>query len=789
MTGRGDEKERGKDVDDFDQEVDEEFDYDDEAKDPDFKLTDSDTDDDGDSENDLRNVISKTDKSSLSSENDLRNVISKTDKSTLSPPPMSVSQSPSSAAATTTENEGCFVSNVSTGKWAKKHACVYCGKLFAKITRHLEHVHSEESKVARALALTKRSRERQLIWEELRNRGDYRFNMNVIEKQRGEIIPCKRPADNTADPNTFLPCADCKGMFQKHVLWRHVKKCKFRSPHKKNRDHQKQGILLLPVPQDVSDAYKTTILGTLAAGQIRQVVSNDLLILQFGQRKFSKVMHRRHQHQQVRQSVRELGRFLVRLRDLTSCQNLQESIDPQRFNEVVNVIKDVCGFLPDSGCFEKPTLAQHIGQSLNKCAAILRSNGLKSGDANLIGKADGFRALYESEWTTDIGTFALNSLENRRFNKPKAMPLARDIRKLTAFLAQQATSSYSKLKDSRSSVSEWRNLSEVTLAQIVLFNRRRGGEAERALVAQFLEGTGKSSAVQEEIASGLSEVERHLVKILERFEIRGKRGRRVPVLLTTDHKKQLTCLVQCRSTVGVRENNEYLFPRTDDSKTPLRSCDVIRKFAKMCEAEHPEWISSTSLRKHIATMSQLLNLKTHELDALASFMGHNIQVHREFYRLPEDTMQLAKLSKILLQMEKSGNVDAFFGKTLDDITMDEQEKLDQSEEEDLNEDHVKITEEMDITEPEASSSRNTHGREKKTHTRQKWSDEEKKAISEHLTKFLESGTLPGKSDVLEAQRKASILRGRDWQKIKFCVKNMIESEKRSLRKKNLLKRQ
>ena len=65
-------------------------------------------------------------------------------------------------------------------------------------------------------------------------------------------------------------------------------------------------------------------------------------------------------------------------------------------------------------------------------------------------------------------------------------------------------------------------------------------------------------------------------------------------------------------------------------------------------------------------MSQLFNLKDNELDILASFLGHNIQVHRDFYRLLKNTIILAKISKILIAAEK-GKMHKYQGKSLDEI--------------------------------------------------------------------------------------------------------------------------
>lgn len=48
-------------------------------------------------------------------------------------------------------------------------------------------------------------------------------------------------------------------------------------------------------------------------------------------------------------------------------------------------------------------------------------------------------------------------------------------------------------------------------------------------------------------------------------------------------------------------------------------------------------------------------------------MGHTLSVHREYYRLPENTLQTAKVGKFLLAIE-SGNAGKYQGKRLEDIT-------------------------------------------------------------------------------------------------------------------------
>ncbi|KAK2814261.1 hypothetical protein Q5P01_000663 [Channa striata] len=71
----------------------------------------------------------------------------------------------------------------------------------------------------------------------------------------------------------------------------------------------------------------------------------------------------------------------------------------------------------------------------------------------------------------------------------------------------------------------------------------------------------------------------------------------------------------------------------------------------------------------MATMSKVLHLKDNEMDDLADFLGHYTRVHRQYYRLPEGTLQLAKISKVLLALEQE-LLHEFKGRNLDEISID-----------------------------------------------------------------------------------------------------------------------
>jgi hypothetical protein len=110
------------------------------------------------------------------------------------------------------------------------------------------------------------------------------------------------------------------------------------------------------------------------------------------------------------------------------------------------------------------------------------------------------------------------------------------------------------------------------------------------------------------------------------------------------------------------------------AKYPLSGAASLRRYAKECGAIHPNRLTSTRLRQQLATMSQALNLSETDQDQLATFMGHDLVVHRKFYRLTENVLQAAKVSKVL-HLLNTGKLQDFKGKNYDEITFTEEGRL------------------------------------------------------------------------------------------------------------------
>lgn len=125
------------------------------------------------------------------------------------------------------------------------------------------------------------------------------------------------------------------------------------------------------------------------------------------------------------------------------------------------------------------------------------------------------------------------------FNKPSTLPFTEDVRRLHKHLekiAQQATEDFRNAFSSPS----YGELCKATMANVILFNGRRGGEVSTMLLKGFLERD--TSALHEEVSVGLTKFELELCNHFSRVEIRGKRGRTVAVLLSPDMVNALTRL-------------------------------------------------------------------------------------------------------------------------------------------------------------------------------------------------------------------------------------------------------
>ena len=545
-------------------------------------------------------------------------------------------------------------------KYNKKQYCLYCKKAISKLARHLEFAHSQQPDVARAFSFNKRSRERRDVLRSIKKKGNFNHNATVATSGAGEMVACRRPT-TARESDGYRHCKFCQGLYARDCLWRHVRNCPQKSIEGEPPAGRKRIQLDLPKPDQIHEAV-WKIACEMNQDDISLVVRSERDILSLGESLYNARKPYEKRNDYIRQKMREMARLLITARAMTPLKSTENLVMPSNFPQIIQAVRAVAGYELESNSYKTPSLALKLGHSLAKVAGIVQCNAIIANRHDVAELAKQFATLYEKKWTESISAAALGTLKQAKWNKPQVLPFTQDVSLLHKFLATESAKCVKDLEENRNSIT-FGNLAKLTLTQVVLFNRKRQGEVSKMELQVFT--SRNRTELNPDIMIGLTELERKLARHFDRVEIRGKGSRMVPVLLTPDMIAAMDLLVTNRNDCQVCTENVYLFARPG-VLSHYRGSDCFHKYAKQCGAKYPEALTSTRLRKQVATLSTVLNLKENEMDQLATFLGHNIRVHREFYRLPESTLQLAKVSKLLIAMEK-GKLSDLRGKGLDDI--------------------------------------------------------------------------------------------------------------------------
>ncbi|XP_029976861.1 uncharacterized protein LOC115409729 [Salarias fasciatus] len=627
----------------------------------------------------------------------------------------------------------------------KRNYCLFCRRPASKIARHLEAVHGDVEEVARAFQFPKNSQERRNRLNILRRRGNFAHNAAVVKRGAGELQACYRPKQ-TRRAVDFSHCFHCQGLYMKKTLWKHMRTC----PGVKERDESSGGRRRVRSrAAGISEGFRN-FLSCLTHDEITEIVQNDRLLMRFGQHLYDRNGRRENRHDCIRRRLRRLGQLVLVARASTPIRTAEELVRPANFGHTVLSVKRLAGYDPQSNTLKKPASVLGVGRSLGVVCQLVRRETVSSvdGDWSLVRFAEEFRTIKNFKWKRLTSRDAASSPEDAGRNAPQILPLTQDVKRWDAYLDGVRAEAEAALR-LRPSAGGYGALARATLAQAVAFNRRTAGQVSRMELASFR--ARKRSGVDEEMAACLTQVESKMCEFFTRVEVRGDGGGRVPVLLKPAVASALELLVETRELCGVPGKNVYVFARPG-ALSAYRGAACVQQLARQSGAKRPDVFTSARLRRLVATTSQLLGLQDDQADRLAGLLGLDVRVRRSFYRPPEGTLQLAKMSKILLALD-NGKLSQLEGQTLEDVQIDPEERVD--------------PEDMDSSGGERSASQETDDCDNET-----TDDEEEEEEEEEE---------PSKNDCLRCiAAEPHELRARSWTGVKNYVRNRITALKRSL---------
>lgn len=425
------------------------------------------------------------------------------------------------AEDTTECGEGPSVPSSEISTSVYKNYCYICGKPQSKFTRHLKIHENTNVDVARALALPKHSKERKKLLDKLRKKGNYEHNASVLASGSGQLKLKHKPKKNY-NPNNYVNCMYCHAMFLRRDLWRHVRNCPSKSVDQEQPGRNKVLALVTMTDSVLCQQMSQSVwklLTPMKDDNISAAVRSDFTILQLAQSFLNKHGQDPSKHDYIRQKLREVGRLLLILRMQFSLHTIEDAVKPANFGMVIQAVKRVSGYDAAKHTYHTSSLALKLGHSLNKLCDIIHCRALMVEDDARIKSTQTFKKLYNSKWSELVSHGALTTLHEGHFNKPSTLPFTEDVQRLHQHLETVADLASDNLKKT-ASTKVYGELCRSTLAKIILFNRKHGGEVARMHLKSFLERD--TAPLHKDVAVGLTAFEQKLCAHFSRVEIRVK---------------------------------------------------------------------------------------------------------------------------------------------------------------------------------------------------------------------------------------------------------------------------
>ncbi|KAL1448710.1 hypothetical protein WDU94_001923 [Cyamophila willieti] len=572
-------------------------------------------------------------------------------------------------------------------KSRQKQFCIFCQTVVSKLSRHVRNNHKHEKGVRNIELFSPRSQKEKL--KKLRTLGIVEYNKTA------EVKIVSRPSFKDRE---FVQCPNCDLAYLKEGLKKHVSRCTVKNTSNgTNADLKKNGTL-----------FEKSVLEKMRKDDVFEIISNDKLILQFGESVFNKNQRDVHINHHVASQMRELSKLVVTAVSMkeksVTITSLAHLLTPKNYDLLVKSIKKLCEYDEKNNTFGIPSLALKLGYHLKSCLSILIVEAIKDEDQDYVTLLERVQCLFDKDFPNVINKRALKTLQEKKWKKKTKLPNTSCIQKLVEHIKTEEQ----KLIEKATTQKGWKQLASMLLVHAIIFNRRRCGEVARMPLANFVDrhNSGMDDDLQDHI---LSPMEKKISNTLEIVYVRGKQGhKKVPILFTPHMIKCANVLLEERDGGGeIPASNPYFFAQGD---TYIEASAILRK---VCSDLNIDNITSTSLRKHVATMAQIMHLDQAQLRKLTDYMGHKINVHLDFYSLSNDIVQKAKLSKLFLCLERGPEcIEKFKNKDFDDIEIDdemynkiliEEDEEDNDENEDTDADKTYILNEKADDENEDNS--------------------------------------------------------------------------------------
>jgi len=525
-----------------------------------------------------------------------------------------------------------------------RRRCPYCDNYFTDLSTHLKLKHKDVQDVA--FALKQDSKKRKQLFATIRNKGMEKTNKTECVKP-DPTFERKRKRTSTKNARSVM-CSNCRVVLLSKNMARHKRTC---SDVSKIRA---MDVVTIKTP-NLSDSFKTQVLGTLRNDSLSDFIKKDEGILLIGMMRFDRLSKNKDKAMEIRRSVRSDMRRLASL-----YLRYVNSID--MFNkENIPALKIAIDKYSDDGDDVKAGLKVSIKFLIGNAAKILEGllfNDKKDNEALVISSFLSVFKLLDHQLFGNA-YYKINKTRLRQNRKPKELPLQDDLTMVRDYTMQCIEEITKKVLEFPE-ISDYVSLRNAVCARLTLFNARRGGEAARMLLSEFREAKNNewldSKAVQTVNDNDSLTVQLVQSKIAY---LMGKGSKSlVPVIILNDSWKALEMIADktTRSLVGIASDNPYVFApvqsNTKDVCNHISGWHAITDICNKLNLQSRNRITATKNRHFVSTYYSNLELPENERELFYQHMGHSKSTNAENYQCPPALRELVTVGKHLAAIDK-----------------------------------------------------------------------------------------------------------------------------------------
>ncbi|KAK6191260.1 hypothetical protein SNE40_002994 [Patella caerulea] len=491
--------------------------------------------------------------------------------------------------------------------------------------------------------------------------------MNTLKRGKGEIILERRPRGKF-ELKEYGPCPGCYLWLNHKLLRKHKNVCVAKCDFSKSASLITQSkIISGRIHTSPSQTLLNEVFSSMNMDMIGTVAREDPLIVELGNQWIQKnVGNRLKRGAYTGQIMRLCARLLINLREITPITEepiFWNYLKASFFDDIVEATLKTANAISEDN-LEKPSNACKLGFDIKKLINGKIGISIMTNDEPSRKEAEDLLKTMEIFGGTRVAKLSNVILEQRKYEKHKQLPNPDDIEELNKSLE----CSLKGLDLTTTTLENFTNVVEMVEAKLVIYNRRRVGELEAIRLADY--ENRKKGEAPHHLVGQLSEFERKILTEQEVMTVRGKTGRGVPVILPAITKAPLSYLTDSsvRSACGISSKNVYVFAGKGEGV--IRAYNSVLKACSRAPLKSPQLITSTNLRKYMATVTQVFDLKPNEMNWVLDHLGHSMDVHKIHYRASSEILEKTQIAKLLL-LQDSNQIGKYKNMSLKDIQIED----------------------------------------------------------------------------------------------------------------------